>query len=281
MKKTGLAMLFIAQAFMLNSAVHAAESNDYFDECPEALCGAPPTGGALNGGGPIVIKYDLGKTISVDEDVDADGLVDTHDNCPSTPNGTLYVTEDGSVVEPFSNQDGDDLGDACDNCALNANNDQSNIDGDALGDACDPDIDGDEILNGVDNCPTVSNINQNNLDGDAFGDVCDDDDDADEVPDAVDNCPAIANTDQKNSDAFMVGDSAGDACDHDWDNDGLIDDGTHTLESQRDLCPRANSTSNTDSDGDDIGDVCDNCPVTSNYDQLDTNNNGIGDVCEL
>ncbi len=89
MQKTGLAILFAAQALMLGSQVQAEESNDYFDECPETLCGAPPTGGAKNGGGPIVIKYDLGKTISVDEDVDADGLVDTHDNCPSIPNGTL------------------------------------------------------------------------------------------------------------------------------------------------------------------------------------------------
>jgi len=35
-----------------------------------------------------------------------------------------------------------------------------------------------------------------------------------------------------------------------------------------------------DSDGDTIGDVCDNCPSVSNVAQTDVNENGIGDSCE-
>ena len=35
-----------------------------------------------------------------------------------------------------------------------------------------------------------------------------------------------------------------------------------------------------DSDGDGLGDACDNCPGVSNRDQLDTDRNGVGDACE-
>jgi parallel beta-helix repeat protein len=35
-----------------------------------------------------------------------------------------------------------------------------------------------------------------------------------------------------------------------------------------------------DSDGDGVGDVCDNCPTNCNSQQLDANGNGIGDVCD-
>ena len=36
----------------------------------------------------------------------------------------------------------------------------------------------------------------------------------------------------------------------------------------------------TDSDGDRIGDSCDNCPTVANATQADANQNGVGDVCE-
>lgn len=36
----------------------------------------------------------------------------------------------------------------------------------------------------------------------------------------------------------------------------------------------------TDTDGDGVGDECDNCPLVSNAAQTDSNFNGVGDSCE-
>ena len=65
-------------------------------------------------------------------DEDGDGIPNASDNCPTIPNPGQ------------ENSDSDGLGDACDNCPTVANPDQANADGDSLGDACDVgDTDGD------------------------------------------------------------------------------------------------------------------------------------------
>ena len=82
------------------------DPNEWFDECPDQSCGAPPAGGVGGGGaggGPIIVSYDLGPLFSLQEDADADGVLDTRDNCP-------YLSNDQM------NSDGDDYGDDCDNC---------------------------------------------------------------------------------------------------------------------------------------------------------------------
>jgi hypothetical protein len=104
-------------------------------------------------------------------DQDGDGIVDTQDNCPTTPNPDQ------------ADADGDGIGDACDtctdtdadtfgnpgfaantclvdNCPTNANPLQEDGDGDGVGDACD-------------NCTQVSNADQRDTNGDDYGNICD------------------------------------------------------------------------------------------------------------
>ncbi len=304
MKKARLALILAMQVAMFGTMAHAEidvsdlDGIELPDECGGDICGSPPVGNPGRGGAPVQVVLDLGPTVSVDEDFDSDGAVDTVDNCFSIPNGTSAVISNGieldsdgnvkynfsEVSEAFANKDGDDHGDACDNCPQSANNDQSDIDGDGIGDACDENIDGaydedgeligsgDNIPNDQDNCPLIPNQTQKDTDGDGIGDSCDTDDDGDSIPDTVDNCRLIANSDQANSDSFMVDDSAGDACEQDFDNDGF--------DNNVDMCPRTKSELNEDIDLDGIGDACDNCPSTSNSNQEDTNLNGVGDACQ-
>lgn len=83
-------------------------------------------------------------------DADLDGIEDSEDNCPSTPNTDQL------------DSDGDGVGDTCDNCNSVANANQSDIDNDGIGDACDSDKDGDGIPNSSDNCPTQAGPASNN-----------------------------------------------------------------------------------------------------------------------
>jgi hypothetical protein len=125
-------------------------------------------------------------------DGDGDGVSDSCDNCPSTPNPGQADT------------DGDGIGDACDNCPGVPNINQADSDGDGIGDACDPctDLDGDGFGNPgfpantcpTDTCPLLANAPQTDTDGDGVGDACD-------------NCPFTANPSQADSDGNGVGDA--------------------------------------------------------------------------
>ncbi len=119
--------------------------------------------------------------VGVVGDFDADGVIDTVDNCPSLANSNQLDT------------DNDGIGDACDNCPTVVNATQNDVDGDGLGDACDPDIDNDGLPNAADNCKYAVNPGQENSDADSLGDACD-------------NCPLLANNDQWDSNADGLGD---------------------------------------------------------------------------
>jgi hypothetical protein len=219
----------------------------------------------------------------IQRDRDNDLIVDVEDNCPEKSNPNQLDT------------DGDGLGDACDtcpkdkdndkdkdgvcgdvdNCPINANTDQADSDKDGKGNVCDScpldannDKDKDGVCGDVDNCPDVSNSDQFNQDGDTFGDVCDtcpkdkdNDKDKDSVCGDVDNCPDVANTNQANQD----GDTFGDVCDscpldanNDADQDGVC--------GNVDNCPEVANTDQSNLDGDLLGDLCDTCPLDANND---------------
>jgi len=71
----------------------------------------------------------------------------------------------------------------------------------------------------------------------------------------------------------------------DSDGDGIGDacdddnDGD-TIPDASDNCPLVPNPGQEDMDTDGIGDVCDNCPDTANPDQLDTDGDGLGDACD-
>ncbi len=71
-----------------------------------------------------------------------------------------------------ADSDDDGIPDTLDNCPNTPNEDQRDIDGNRRGDACD-DFDRDGVMTTDDNCPQVPNRDQRDTDADGIGDECD------------------------------------------------------------------------------------------------------------
>lgn len=109
-----------------------------------------------------------------------------------------HRTGHGKPSQPVDS-DGDGISDSADNCPSTPNADQLDSDADGAGDACEPppvpsqDSDGDGVLDDSDNCPSVPNGDQLDSDFDGVGDACDStplgpDSDGDGFPDQTDGC---------------------------------------------------------------------------------------------
>ncbi|MGB3145692.1 MAG: gliding motility-associated C-terminal domain-containing protein [Maribacter sp.] len=217
----------------------------------------------------------------VNEDLDADGVPNSIDQCPDTPTGESVDANGCSASQKDS--DGDGVNDADDAFPNDANED-TDSDGDGTGDNADAfpndanedtDTDGDGVGDNADAFPNDANedtdsdgdgtgdnadafpndVNEDtDTDGDGIGDNEDTDDDNDGTLDVDDAFPLDASEDMDTD-----GDGIGDNEDTDDDNDGTLD--------VNDVFP-LDASEDTDTDGDGIG----------NNEDTDDDNDGLLDV---
>ncbi|MEC7273042.1 MAG: thrombospondin type 3 repeat-containing protein, partial [Candidatus Thermoplasmatota archaeon] len=205
------------------------------------------------------------------------------------PNGHLYYVDNGQDkvvrIDPYTDEDGDGVGDEVDNCPSIANPLQANFDNDSMGDVCDADDDNDSIVDVDDQCIRGqldwTSTSQNDHDSDGCLDTLEDmDDDNDAVEDSTDICP----TGDLGWSSSATTDYDSDGCqdaleDVDDDNDRVCDASEVSTSwactpstANVDLCPQSTLGffSNTQNDVD--GDGCEDAT-----EDMDDDNDGFAD----
>ena len=189
---------------------------------------------------PWLVVASLTASAHADVDSDADGVLDSADNC------TLVANPDQA------DGDGDGAGDACDGCPSVPDAAQADGDGDSVGDACD-------------NCTTVANTDQADADSDGVGDACEDAAPCCAVHTAPGCEVSACQTSVCDLDPFC--------CDYTWDA-WCVQQATDLAGDDCQCVP-----AEPDGDGDGVGDGSDNCPSVPNADQADADSDGVGDAC--
>lgn len=110
-------------------------------------------------------------------DFDGDGILNTTDDCPNTPNPNQADCNNngiGDKCDTASDSDNDGINDNLDNCPCILNADQLDADNDGLGNVCDnsTDADNDGIIDTNDNCPAIYNPSQTDQNNNGIGDAC-------------------------------------------------------------------------------------------------------------
>ncbi|TNF38591.1 MAG: hypothetical protein EP329_00140 [Deltaproteobacteria bacterium] len=225
-------------------------------------------------------------------DGDHDNVCDPDDNCPddANPAQTDQDGDDvGDVCDACTDLDGDGWGrdgtplELCANAGADCDDAGSNA----------TDVDVDNICDPDDTCTDLDRDGWGRAGYDDSGcangtdDDCADDDanatdgDHDNVCDPADNCATVANGDQSDVDGDGVGDLCDPCTDLDgdgWGRAGLDDSGC--AKGADDDCDDTTPLPNTDLDGDNVCGASDNCPNVANPGQEDSNGNGLGDVCD-
>lgn len=149
------------------------------------------------------------------------------------------------------------------------------------------DGDGDGVPDASDNCPSTSNPTQENFDADSQGDACDVDDDNDGLIDTSE--PATCTAPLPSHPGRLDPD-----CDDDLKSDGNLDpDNIGPILVGPDNCVSVVNPTQTNTDGDSLGDACDpdddndtvldgsdNCPLVANSTQANADGDAFGDACD-